>query len=86
MAWKAVFGQFKRGLSMIESDDEWHELSRMADTAEECLTSLRFGSHWLLKQKLRKHGISNSSREADIKSAKKLCDEYLSRKKYGDMA
>ena len=71
---------------MIDTDDEWQELSRMADTAEDCLTSLRFGSHWLLKQKLAKHGISNSSREADIKSARKLCDAYLSVKRYGDMA
>lgn len=69
---------------MIESDSEWQELSRMADTAVDSLFSLNFGSHWLLKQKLAKHGITNSTREADIKSARRLCDEYLSNKRYRD--
>lgn len=49
----------------------------MADVAEECLTSLRFGSHWLLKIKLMNHGINAMTREDGIKQARKLCAEFM---------
>jgi hypothetical protein len=62
---------------MITTIDECQELATMADTAEECLQSLRFGSHWLLKQRLARYGVFTASREADIKAARRLCDEFI---------
>ena len=49
----------------------------MADVAEEALSSLRFGSHYALKLELSRYGISTSSREGDIKAARRLCDEFM---------
>jgi hypothetical protein len=49
----------------------------MADVAEEALGSMRFGSHYALKLELSRHGIITSSREGDIKAARRLCDEFM---------
>lgn len=49
----------------------------MADTAEECLNSLRFGSHAeLIRVLLVEHGI-RTDRLGAIREARRLCDEYL---------
>lgn len=62
----------------IKNLEEFHELATMADVAEETLTSLRFGNHWLLKAKLKsKHGLSTDTREDAIRQARRLCDEFI---------
>ena len=49
----------------------------MAETAQESLSSMTFGSHWLLKLKLAEYGIITSTREDAIKKARQLCDEFI---------
>lgn len=62
----------------INTLDEYDKLAQMADVAEESLTSGSYGSHYALRQELRKHGITTyRGREDDIKSARKLCQEFL---------
>ncbi len=62
---------------MIETIEEYNELAIMADTAEECLQSLRFGSHaFLISTLLTKYGIK-SDRLTSIKEARRLCDEFI---------
>ncbi len=62
---------------MIASVEDYQELATMADTAEECLNSLRFGSHAFLILKLKqKYGII-TDRLGAIKAARKLCDEFI---------
>lgn len=62
---------------MIETVEEYNELAVMADTAEECLESLRFGSHaFLISKLLTRYGIS-TDRAGSIKEARRLCDEYI---------
>lgn len=62
---------------MITSLQEYSKLSHMADVAEEALNSMRFGSHFMLKLELKKHGAQTSTREGDIKAARRLCDEFM---------
>lgn len=62
---------------MIESMDDYKELASMADTAEDCLQSLRFGNHAFLIRLLRqKYGLI-CDRLGAIKEARRLCREYL---------
>lgn len=62
---------------MITTKEQYQELASMADTAEECLNSLRFGSHAFLILKLKQdHGII-TDRMGAIKAARKLCDEFI---------
>ena len=63
---------------MIRTNAEYNELAHMADMAEENMTSMRFGSHYLLIPKLKsKHGVVARDRRDAIRKARKLCDEYL---------
>lgn len=63
---------------MIKTIEEYNELATMTDTAEECLESLRFGSHWLLIALLgKKHGIKIIDRVEAIKTARKMCNEFI---------
>ena len=58
--------------------DEFYELATATDTAEECLESLRFGSHYALKLLLKsKYGIVGGSRKDTIKKARQLCNEFI---------
>lgn len=69
---------------MINTQSDYIELATMADTAEECLTSLRFGSHaFLIKLLYSKYGI-RTDRLGAIKEARKLCNEYLDRLRYAE--
>lgn len=68
---------------MLKSIDEYAKLAHMADVAEEALGTMRFGSHYALKLELAKHGIFTSSREGDIKAARRLCDEFMTAWKEG---
>lgn len=62
---------------MIQSIEDYQELATLADTAQECLESLRFGSHAFLILKLKqKYGIV-TDRLGAIKAARKLCDEFI---------
>ena len=62
---------------MITSSDDFHKLATMADTAEECLQSLRFGSHAALMLLLKlKYGIT-ADRTQSIKEARRLCSEFV---------
>lgn len=63
---------------MIKNKAEYNELAHAADMAEENLSSMRFGSHYMLIQKLKaKHGVvAKDSRDA-IRKARQLCDEWL---------
>ena len=64
------------GCTMTAQD--FQELAMLTDTAEDCLQSLRFGSHYALKLLMKnKHGIITTSREDTIKKARTLCDEYI---------
>lgn len=68
------------------TQQEYNELATLADTAEECLQSLRFGSHAFLMRTLReKYGII-TDRLGAIKEARRLCREYLDALHYEGMA
>ena len=70
---------------MIKSMDDYKELATMADTAEDCIQSLRFGSHAFLIRLLReKYGII-TDRMGSIKEARRLCREYLDALHYEKM-
>lgn len=62
---------------MIATIEEYNKLASMADTAEECLQSLRFGSHAFLIRVLKKDYGIITDRAGAIKEARKLCKEYL---------
>lgn len=62
---------------MIKTLEEYHELATLADTAEECLQSMRFGSHAYLMRILRERYGIITDRIGAIKQARKLCDEFL---------
>ncbi len=62
---------------MITTQQEYNDLALAADMAEENLSSLRFGSHYLLMKNLRKHGVLATDRLDAIRQARKLCDEWL---------
>lgn len=65
---------------------EYNELAQMADTAEDCLNSIKFGSHAFLILLLRtKYGVM-TDRLGAIKEARKLCNQYLDSLKYEVMA
>ena len=69
----------------ITTIEEYQELARLADTAEECLYSLRFGSHAFLMKVLReKYGIT-TDRLGAIKQARRLCNEFLDGLKYAEI-
>jgi len=71
---------------MIKSMDDYKELATMADTAEDCIQSLRFGSHAFLIRLLReKYGII-TDRMGSIKEARRLCREYLDGLHYEELA
>jgi hypothetical protein len=61
----------------ISSMTEYDDLAQAADVAEDALGSMRFGSHWLLIQKLKKYGVHANDSRAAIKAARKLCDEFM---------
>jgi hypothetical protein len=66
------------GHEMIKTIEEYNELATLADTAEECLESLRFGSHWILMGTLsQKYGIRTFDRREAIKKARQLCNEFI---------
>jgi len=71
---------------MIETQEEYNELAKMADTAEECLFSLRFGSHAFLMKVLRERYGIITDRLGAIKNARRLCNEYLDGLKYAEIA
>jgi hypothetical protein len=63
---------------VIKNQAQYKELAHMADMAEENLSSMRFGSHAFLMQKLRtEHGLRITDRLQAIREARRLCDEYL---------
>jgi hypothetical protein len=63
---------------MIHTQEQYNKLAVMADTAEECLSSLKFGSHWLLRNILRQeHGVIATDSASAIRLARQLCDEWL---------
>ena len=59
------------------TQEEYNELAKLADTAEECLQSLRFGSHAFLMRVLREKYGTITDRMGAIKEARRLCREYL---------
>lgn len=66
---------------MIKNNKEYNELAHMADMAEENMSSMRFGSHYMLIQKLKsKHGVTASDSRDAIRKARRLCDQYLYKK------
>ena len=62
---------------MIQSLKDYQELASMADTAQECIESLRFGSHYLLIKKLKEEYGIVTDRMGAIKKARQLCDEFI---------
>jgi hypothetical protein len=56
---------------------EYDDLARAADVAEDALGSMRFGSHWLLIQKLKQYGVYTTDSKQAIKAARRLCDEFM---------
>jgi hypothetical protein len=66
------------GHEMINTIEEFNELATMTDTAEECLESLRFGSHWVLIAVLsKKYGIKTFERREAIRAARKILNEFI---------
>lgn len=65
--------------------DEYNELAKLADTAEDCLNSLRFGSHAFLILKLRQQYGIITDRMGAIKEARRLCNEFLDSLRYEEM-
>jgi hypothetical protein len=64
--------------AMIKDLAEYDELATMADVAEENLGKMRFGSHWLLRIKIKQRfGVDVSDREQAIKFIRRLCDEFI---------
>lgn len=62
----------------ITSQQQYNDLAHMADMAEENMSSMRFGSHYALIQKLKaQHGMIAKDRRDAIKKARQLCDEWL---------
>jgi hypothetical protein len=61
----------------ISSMTEYNDLAQAADVAEDALGSLRFGSHWLLIQKLKKYGVHTTDSKQAIKAARRLCNEFM---------
>ena len=74
------------GYAMINTKEEYEELATMADTAEECLQSLRFGSHAYLIRILYKNHEIRTDRMGAIKEARRLCREYIDNLRYEEMA
>lgn len=70
----------------IETQAEYNELATMADTAEECLQSLRFGSHAFLIRILYTKYEIRTDRLGAIKAARKLCKEYMDAIHYEKLA
>jgi thiamine monophosphate synthase len=64
-------------MSQIRTIEEYSDLAQAADVAEDALGSLRFGSHWLLIQKLSGYGVHVTDSKAAIKAARRLCDEFM---------
>ena len=63
---------------MLKTIEECGELALMADNAEECLGTFRFGSHYaLIKYLKNNHGIIVHSSQDAIKAAKRLCNEFM---------
>jgi len=63
---------------MIKDLAEYDELASMADNAEENLGKMRFGSHWLLRIKIKQRfGVDVPDREQAIKFIRRLCDEFM---------
>ena len=65
--------------------EEFQKLSEMADTAEECLYSLRFGSHYFLVRYIFQNYGVRTDKLGAIKEARRLCREYLDELKYAEM-
>lgn len=61
----------------ISSMAEYDDLAQAADVAEDALGSMRFGSHWLLIQKLKHYGVYTTDSKQAIKAARRLCDEFM---------
>jgi len=71
-------GRAKGNDVMIQSFAEYDEFASMADTAEENLSKMRFGSHWLLRVKIKQRfNVDICGREEAIKFARRLCDEFI---------
>lgn len=62
---------------MIATIEEYQELATMADRAEDCLQSLRFGSHAFLILKLKEKYNIITDRLGAIKEARRLCNEFM---------
>jgi len=67
---------------MIQTQEEYNELAVMADTAEDCLQSLRFGSHAALMRLLYVRYKIRTDRLGAIREARRLCQEYMNAKQY----
>lgn len=52
----------------ISSMAEYDDLAQAADVAEDALGSMRFGSHWLLIQKLKHYGVYTTDSKQAIKA------------------
>ena len=64
-------------MNQISNLEEYSDLALAADVAEDALGSLRFGSHWLLIQKLRKYGVYTEDSRRAIREARRLCNEFM---------
>jgi hypothetical protein len=63
---------------MLKSLSDYNELATLTDVAEECLGTLRYGSHYELAKLLReKYGIVTRDAKLSIKAARRLCDEFI---------
>jgi hypothetical protein len=63
---------------MIKNLPDYNELAMRADVAEECLGTLRYGSHYELARLLReKYGIITRDNLLAIKAARRLCNEFM---------
>lgn len=58
---------------------QFEQLASLADTAEESIESLRFGSHYALKLLLQKYGIivRSDDRMDLVRAARRLCNEWI---------
>lgn len=61
---------------------DYNELAGMADTAEDCLQSLRFGSHAALIRLLYVKYKIRADRLGAIREARRLCKEYMDAVRY----
>lgn len=62
---------------MIRTIEEYQELAAMTDTAEECLESMRFGSHAKLIRYLYVNYQIRTDRLGAIKEARRLLNEFM---------